>query len=151
MDHRTLIETALTYYVAGDVEQVMSMCSRDVVLQLYVSQNELPFGGEARGSDGVRDKYFDMLALFDCLEYDPVLLDVRDGVARVQTQFVYHHRESGERLAGSLRMVCTIEDDLISRIEEHHDEPMMKAFMRLAEWRVAEDGPVAPIGWKLPT
>ena len=151
MDHWTLIETTLTYYVAGDVEQVMSMCSRDVVLQLYVSQSALPFGGEARGKEAVRHKYFDMMAVCDCLAYDPVLLDVRDGVARIQTQFVYHHRESGERLAGSLRMVCTIEDDLIARIEEHHDEPMMKSFMRLAEWRVAEDGRVVPAAWKLPT
>lgn len=142
MNHWMLIETALDYFAAGDVDQILALCSDDVVFQLYISQSALPFGGIARGQDAVRDKFFDILAVFDCLAYEPVLLDLHRGVARVQSRFVYHHRASDERLEGTLRLVCTLKNGRILRIEEYHDDAMMKAFMCLAAWRIETRGPI---------
>jgi ketosteroid isomerase-like protein len=152
VDHRVLIDTAMGYYAAGDVDQLITTCSDDIVYQLYICPSASPFGGASRGKDAVKSAFFDVLAIFDCLQFRPVVLDVRDGVARVQTQFVYLHRASGERLSGSMRLVCTIRDDLICRMDEYHDDAMVQAFMRLAAWRVAEDGPMSISDkWKLPS
>ena len=138
MDHRTLVETSMTYWAAGDIERVMTTLSDDVVYQVYVAQTALPYGGEWSGKDAVRDVFFDVFALFDAIEFNPTILDVRDGIARCQCQYVFRHRPSGEWLSGSCRLVCTIQNDLISRLDEFHDEPMVVAFTQLAKQRALE-------------
>ena len=64
---------------------------------------------------------------------------------RVQVQFVYHHRETGGNLSGSKRLVFTVKNDLIVRVEEFHDAAMVEAFMRLTAHRaLTMDAPSPP-------
>lgn len=133
---RTLIDTALAYWSVQDVEQTLGLFSDDIVYQLYICQSALPFGGETRGKEAVRTMLYDILAQFDYVSYEPAILGVKDGVARIQTRYVMRHRASEEELSGSKRFVCTIKDGLITLIVEYHDAPLVEAFMRLANWRL---------------
>ena len=71
--------------------------------------------------------------LFDYLAYSSDLLELYDGVARVQCQFVLRHRASGESLSGSKRQRLYVEQGEIVRIDEYHDIAMVNAFMRLTK------------------
>jgi ketosteroid isomerase-like protein len=147
MADRALIERFLKYWVAGDVEQVVSLLSDDVVYQLFISQTALPYGGEWRGPDAVKDVFFDMLATFDCIEFEPTILYVTDGRARCQSRYVYRHRASGEWLTGTSRLVVRIRDGAIERLDEFHDDALLQAFARLANQRARER--TDPLkGWK---
>ena len=134
-----LIEKALAYWSVQDVEQTLGLFSDDIVYQLYVCRSAFPFGGETRGKDAVRTLLFDILAQFDYVSYEPAILGVKDGVARIQTRYVMRHRASEEELCGSKRFVCTIKDGLITLIVEYHDAPLVEAFMRLANWRLDQN------------
>lgn len=136
-DH-AVVEAMLSYWSAQDVEQTISLLAGDIVYQLYVCQSVHPFGGERVGREAVRDMLFDLLADFDYLSYRPVILDVRDGVARVQTHYHMRHRATGEHLTGSKRFVCTLQGGLVTRIHEYHDAPLVEAFMKLTDWRIAQ-------------
>jgi ketosteroid isomerase-like protein len=147
MDDRGLIETFLKFLVAGDVEQVVALLADDVVYQLFASQTALPYGGEWRGTDAVRNVLFDMLAMFDCIEFEPTILYVTDSRARCQIRYVYRHRASGEWLSGTARLVCRIKDGSIARLDEFHDDALLQAFARLASQR-ARERPDPLKGWK---
>jgi ketosteroid isomerase-like protein len=133
---RKLIERALAFWSVQDVEQTLEAFSDDIVYQLYICQSALPFGGETRGKEAVRTMLFDILAQFDYVSYEPWILSVTAGVARIQTRYVMRHRASEEELAGSKRFVCTIKRGRITLIVEYHDAPLVKAFMELANWRI---------------
>lgn len=147
MDHQTLIETTLKFWAVQDVEQTLGMLSDDVVYQIYNVATAAPFAGATRGKDALRTRLYDILAAFDYLHYEPILLDVRDGVARVQTCFVLRHRASREQLSGSKRFVCTINDGAIARIDEYHDAALFSAFMGLTRSRPAAAPVPRPIAF----
>jgi ketosteroid isomerase-like protein len=138
MNDRELIETLLRFLGAWDVEQILSLMSKQVVYQLYISQTALPYGGQWRGTDAVRDVFFDRLATLDCIEYEPTVINVINGRARCQAHYVYRHRASGETLTGTSRIVCHIKAGTIDRMEEYHDDALLKAFAKLANQRAIE-------------
>ena len=137
MDHRELIETTLRFWRVHDVEQTLVTIADDIVYQIYTAQSATPLSGQTSGKEAFGDFLYELLAHFDYLSYEPTILEVHDGVARIQTQYVLRHRASGETLEGSKRSVCTITNDLIARIDEYHDAALVEAFMRLTK---AKDG-----------
>ena len=143
---RAVVEATLSYWSAQDVEQTVALFADDIVYQLYICQSAHPFGGERIGRDAVRDMLYDLLADFDYLSYRPVILAVRDGVARVQTHYHLRHRATGEHLTGSKRFVCVLQGGLVTRIHEYHDAPLVEAFMRLTDWRLAQRSGVSKPG-----
>lgn len=145
-----LVEEAIAYWSVQDVEATLGLLSDDIVYQLYVCKSALPFGGETRGKDAVRAMLFEILAAFDYIAYEPVILAVRGGVARIQTRYVMRHRASGEQLSGSKRFVCTMKDGAITLIVEYHDAPLVEAFMRLANWRLDQGATAERPLWLCP-
>ena len=135
---RAVIESVFAYWSAQDVEQTVSLLSEDVVYQLYVCRSAHPFGGEWVGREAVRTLLFDLLAEFDYLAYEPTILEVHDGVARVHSRYHIRHRASGEDLSGSKRLICTLQNGLVTRIHEYEDAPMVEAFIRLTNWRLTQ-------------
>jgi ketosteroid isomerase-like protein len=134
---RERVEALTAYWSAQDVELTLGCFSDDVIYQLYICRSALPFGGEVHGKAAVRDLLFDILAVFDYVRYEPVILACSRGVARVQTHYVMRHRASGEELSGSKRFVCTLQGGLITRVFEYHDVELVEAFMRHANGRIA--------------
>jgi ketosteroid isomerase-like protein len=130
---RAVIEAVLRFWSVQDVEQTLACFSDDIVYQLYMCRSATPFGGEVIGIDDVRDLLFDILADFDYVRYEPTVLSVHDGVARIQTAYVLRHRASGEELGGSKRFICTLQNQRITRVFEYHDVALVEAFLRHAK------------------
>jgi ketosteroid isomerase-like protein len=128
--YRVLSQT-LAYWQAQDVEQTVSMYSEDIVYRSFSFHKSRPSVQLLRGHDEIRDMLFHVLAEFDYLRYDPVILDVTGQMARVQVQFDLRHRQSGERLTGSKRQFYAIGDGKVQRINQFHDEAMVAAFFRM--------------------
>lgn len=135
MDNRSLVAAFLAHWRVQDVEMTLAHTSEDIVYALYISEHALPYGGETSGKASIRNVLYAILAEFDYLKYDPTIVAVDDDVVRAQVQFTYHHRLTGENLAGSKRLVFTVRDGLVVRIEEYHDAGMVEAFMRLTAHR----------------
>jgi ketosteroid isomerase-like protein len=132
---QAVIKRLLDCWAVQDVEETLACLSDDVIYQLYICKSACSFGGETIGKDAVRAMLFDLLACFAYLDYEPTLLGVRDGVARIQTRYVLHHLASGTTLEGSKRFVCTLQGGIVSRVYEYHDRAMFEAFMNLAGGR----------------
>lgn len=132
-DDFALIEDSLRYWRVQDVELTLSTYADDVVYRLYTFQNQEPGFADLRGKDAVRTALYDILSQFDYLSYTSDILDVSDGVGRVQSRFVLRHRMSGESLSGSKRQRIAIAAGEIVRIDEYHDLALVNAFMRLTQ------------------
>jgi ketosteroid isomerase-like protein len=143
MESRAVVESLLACWRVQDVEMAMTHAADDIVYTLFISETALPFAGETRGKASLRNVLYTILSDFDYLQYDPAIVAVEDDIVRVQVQFTYHHRPSGGDLAGSKRMVMTVNDGLITRIDEYHDARMVESFMKLAAQR-SRDGKVQP-------
>jgi ketosteroid isomerase-like protein len=128
-----VIQAALKYWRVQDVEALLSTYADDVVYHVYTFQDATPRFAEFGSKEAVRALLYDVLAAFDYLFYASDLLELRDGVARVQSQFVLRHRLSGESLSGSKRQRIQVANDKIVRIDEYHDIAMVNAFMRLTK------------------
>ena len=122
----------------------MEYTNENIVYALYISETALPYGGETRGKANIRNVLYAILAEFDYLMYEPTIVAVDGDVVRAQVQFIYHHRLTGENLSGSKRLVFTVRDGLIVRIEEFHDAGMVEAFMRLTAHRARTNDVPAP-------
>jgi ketosteroid isomerase-like protein len=128
-----LIELLIAYWKVQDIEMTLRLCHDDVVYQLHVDPIAVPYAGETRGKDAFRETMHHMQKEWDYVRYESVLLGIEDSVARVQTQFSYRHRASGETLAGSKRWVIVIRDGLVARVDDYQDAALIAAFMRLCQ------------------
>lgn len=133
---RVLIEMSLQYWRAQDVESMLSTYADDIIYNVYTFQEAAPRFAEFSEKEAVRAVLYDILAEFDYLYYASNLIELRDGVARVQSQFVLRHRASGESLSGSKRQRIHVANGEIVRIDEYHDVAMVDAFMRLTKSRL---------------
>ena len=131
--HRALVQSVLDYWRVQDVERTLSALSEDILYQLYTFHDARPSLQLLTGKDAVRTMMFEVLAQFDYLRYEPTVLDVSSGVARVQIQFDLRHRTTGERLIGSKRQFYVIGDHVITRINEFHDTALVSAFLRFIQ------------------
>lgn len=144
MDSRAVVDEFLRNWLAQDIEGTVATGAEDIVFALHISNDALPFGGETHGRDACRSLLYTILADFDYLRYEPVVLGEEDGVVRVQVSFHYHHRRTGENLIGTKRLVFKVRDGLIVRLDEYHDAGFVEAFMRLVRHREARNEIVKP-------
>jgi ketosteroid isomerase-like protein len=137
MDNCAVVESWISCWAAQDVEMTLVHLHKNIVYKVHASSEVLPFGGEKRGHDALRDLMFTVLADFDVLLYSPTFIRaLRDG-ARAHLRYVYRHRTTGEVLEGTRRLVLQIRGGLIVRIDGYYDDRMVEAFMRLTQHRVA--------------
>jgi hypothetical protein len=73
-----------------------------------------------------------MLAEFDYLHYEPTIVGVENHIVRAQVNFRYRHRETGNIIEGSRRLVFEIKDDLMYRLDSYEDTLRLEAFMRMS-------------------
>jgi ketosteroid isomerase-like protein len=116
---------------AGDIEAALSFIADDAVYELHVSNEVLPFGGEAVGHAAIETALRRIRADWDYILYRPMALAGAGDIVRFQVEFMYRHRASGQVLNGRFRLVMRIENGLIKRADEYHDRAKVEAFMRL--------------------
>ncbi len=150
MDHNELVETILNYWSVQDVEATLAMCTETVQYRLNIAPGNTgllvppveecsqPAFIEKRGKEAVRAMMYDVLSKFDYVHYETTILDICDGIARVQIQYTLRHMATGEELTGSKRFVLTVEHDLVAGIDEYLDAARVEAFLLLTQWRLGQ-------------
>lgn len=123
---QTFFATWATDPVAG-----MAMVTRDIVYTLNVSPDALQLGGETAGWDAVNAMMLGIRDVFDYLVYKPRFLGADGDVVRTQIEIIFKHKASGELLSGHIRNVATVRGDMICRVDEYVDAPLIESFMRL--------------------
>lgn len=132
MDPMSVVKKFAIYWGAQDVDRSMTLLADDAVWNLNISETTLPFAGETRGRENVKAAFFTILKDWDYLYFEPTFISAIGEIVRTHVDFRYRHRHSGLDLAGRYRVVFTVVDGEITRIDEFHDAAMVEAFMRLA-------------------
>jgi ketosteroid isomerase-like protein len=137
MDNYSIVASWIACWAAQDVELTLAHLHEGIVYKVHTSREVLPFGGEKRGQEALRDLMFTVLADFDVLLYAPSFIRINGNGARAHVSYVYRHRATGEVLEGTRRLLIQIRDGLIQRIDGYYDDRMVEAFMRLTRYRIA--------------
>ena len=133
MTTRAIIEEIMAMWCVQDVERTVDCMSEDAVYQLYISENALPYGGQTRGREAIRDMFYTMLTDWNYLNTTVTSLTTEGSTGRAQVTFRYHHIKTGGVIDGSLRFVFEVKDGFVTRIDEYHDQAKFEAFLKFAE------------------
>jgi ketosteroid isomerase-like protein len=136
MDNEAIVASWVACWAAQDVEMTLVHMHENVIYKVHASSEVLPFGGEKRGRDALRNLMFDVLADFDVLMYSLKFVRVFRNGARAHVRYKYRHRATGEVLEDTRRLVVEIHGGRIGRIDAYYDDRMVEAFMRLTHYRV---------------
>lgn len=118
-------------WAEGDIPETMRYIAHDCVYALHISEVALPFAGETVGARAIEGTLRHIRDNFDYLLYRPFNVHDEKEQVRLQVEFLYRHRASGEPLSGQFRLVLKFRDGLIVRGDEYHDRARIEAFMRL--------------------
>ncbi len=144
MDPLAVATEVYALWSVQDVESTFAHVAEDAVYALHFDEDLAPFAGISHGREAMMAAFYAMIEEFDYLKYEPTILGVDGDVVRVQIQFRFHHRRTGETLEGSMRSVMTVTDGQIVRCEEYLDRGHVEAFMRLIRQREADNEVVPP-------
>jgi ketosteroid isomerase-like protein len=136
-------------WAVQDVEMTAMHFHDDMVYKLHSVTRELPYTGVTRGRAAVRDVLFTIIKDFDYLKYDSRINSVEGDIVRAQVSFQYQHRQSGEILDGTRRLVFRLKDGFIVRMDRYHDDQRVDAFLRLTQHHMMTKRVVNPLA--LPT
>lgn len=109
----------------------MRYIAHDCSYALHISDEALPFAGETVGRTAIEATLRHIREKFDYLLYRPFNIHDEGDRVRLQVEFMYRHRASGEPLSGIFRLVLQFRDGEIIRGDEYHDRARIEAFMRL--------------------
>ena len=135
-DHQ-IAASWIACWSAQDVEMTLAHLHEDIVYKVHGTRDVLPFSGEKRGHEALRDLMFTVLADFDVLFYSPNFIRTTSSGARAHVGYIYRHRATGEILEGTRRLLLQFRDGLIVRIDGYYDDLMIEAFLRLTQHRIA--------------
>ena len=121
----------LNAWVAANAEGAANHLSVDAIYCRHISRDLIPSGGEARGREDIARALRGFWASFDPLLYKTAGPRWGPSSIRLLAAFIYRHRSSGEILDGRLRLVLTLQDATITRVDEYYDRARVEAFIRL--------------------
>jgi ketosteroid isomerase-like protein len=145
MDQQAVVASFFASWEAQDVELTSMHFHEDIIYELHSVTRELPYAGVTRGREACRDIMFTILKDFDYLKYEARINRVEGEVVRTHVSFIYRHRESGEVLEGTRRLVFVVRDGFIVRLERFHDDECVDAFIRLTRQRAATNRMASPL------
>jgi ketosteroid isomerase-like protein len=132
MDSRSVVASFFAYWRVQDLEMAVAQAHPDVVYTIHNGPDASPLAGVYRGPEACRDLGYAMLSEFDYLNYEPTIVAVEESIVRAQVNFRYRHRNTGNIIEGSRRLVFEIKDDLIYRLDSYEDTRRLEAFMRMS-------------------
>ena len=118
-------------WALGNIENAIAYIAEDAVYALHISGDVLSHGGEHVGRQKIATVLKKVREEFEYILYRPLQLTADGDTVRFQVEFMYRHRESGEKLEGRFRMVMVVKDGKLARTDEYHDRAKVEAFMRL--------------------
>jgi ketosteroid isomerase-like protein len=135
---RAVAETFMSFWAVQDVTETVAMLADDAVSMVHLDNVHVSMSGEIVGRDTIAERLYGELAMWHYLKFEWAIANVHGDEARVRIAFHYQHQKTALHYAGSMRMVLTIRDSEIVRVECHHDGPRAAAFLKLISEREAE-------------
>jgi len=121
-----------------DKAAAIALFSPDIVYDLHIPEEVVPFGGETRGKAAVSDRLQMILDQFDTLLYAGHVVKVDGEKVHGLVDYRFRHKLTGEVIDGSMRHQILVRDGRIVSLRETHDIEKVKAFMRLVSLRASE-------------
>ena len=138
-DAKAVIEGAYAAWQARNLPALMPLLADDIVFALHVPADVLPIGGETRGKTAVAAVLQGLLDGYDFLAYDPSPLTVDGARVESDVRFQYRQNATGEVIASRLHHRWSTADGKVTRLEEWHDLPTVRAFFDRVALRVASN------------
>jgi ketosteroid isomerase-like protein len=140
-DERRIVEMAHRHWADGDIEGFLSCLTDDVVHNVNVDGQKVPYAASAIGKEDVRRRLGILRDTFEVQAF--VIESLAHGPEYTHTRVLgfYKHKRTGERLDVTVHFHCYVRDGLIHRIEENHDAPYVEAFQRFVTYLEAAARP----------
>jgi ketosteroid isomerase-like protein len=138
---RDVVTAFMQFWAAQDVAETVALLAPDCYSVVYLDKAAGGMAGDKTGQEDIAEGLYNNLATWHYLQFDWTVIGVENNTGRAQVSFEYQHQKTNLRYAGSMRMIFVVTDGLISRVECHHDEPRIVAFMKMvaeAEARLLE-------------
>lgn len=135
---RDVATRALQRWGERDLDGTLELIAEDVVHVLNIDGNLAPFAKSVAGKAELRPKLQSMLDALWFEQFDIVSVKALDTCARALITIRYRHRQTGEELATTFRMIMEVTDGLITLMEEYHDAAYVEAFLRLVSMEQRE-------------
>jgi len=132
-DPEGVLEAGVRAYAIGDLPAAAAFFAENAVFAIYVDQDVLPFAGQVHGRASILETFRTIASAFEVKRYELRSMSVRNEIVRCQVDFAFRHRASGETIDGVMRIVAEVQNGLITRYREYHDQERIRAFMRLCE------------------
>lgn len=133
-DERRIVETAHRLWGDGDLEGFLSCFTDDIVHNVNVDGQQVPFAASATGKEAVRRR---LQLLLDTLEVQAFVIESLIHTAECTKTRVlgfYKHKVTGERLDIFPHFHAYVRDGLVYRLDEIHDAPYVEAFQRFVTY-----------------
>lgn len=125
----------MSAWANGDLDEVMSFLHDDVVRNVNVDGELVPFAASVVGKAAIRERMQMAVDTFEFGSYVTDYLRVEEHIARARMRSIYIHLATGERLNMRFRLVVEQHDGLITRIDGFYDRFYLEAFARLVNSR----------------
>lgn len=129
-DDRRIVEKAHLLWGASDLEGLLSCFSDDIVYNVNVDGQKVPYAASAIGKDAVRQRLQLLLDTFEIQAF--VIESILQTADCTKTRVLgfYKHRITGERLEIMPHFHAFVRHGLIYRLDEIQDAPYVEAFQR---------------------
>lgn len=141
-DERKIVVTAHQYWADGDIEGFLTCFTDDVVNNVNVDGQKVPYAASATGKDAVRQRLHLLRDTFEVQAFLIENISHTTEYTRTRVLGYYKHKRTGERLDILLHFHWYVRDGLIFRVDENHDAPYVEAFQRFVAYleAAAKDG-----------
>jgi ketosteroid isomerase-like protein len=128
----------MSFWAVQDVTETVALLAEDARSIVHMDDKRISMSGEVVGRDAIAEGLYGNLATWHYISFDWAIANVDADTAHVRIVFDYQHQKTGLRLSGTMRMVVTVHDGEIVRVECRHDGPLAAAFLKIVAEREAE-------------
>lgn len=134
---KSVVEKVYVAWRARELPGVLALLSDDMVFALHVPANVLSVGGETKGKAAVASTLQALLDAYDFLAYEPGPITANGARANAEVHFRYRQRATGEVIDSRLLHSWVVEAGKVTRLDEWHDLPGVRAFFDRVAFRLA--------------
>jgi ketosteroid isomerase-like protein len=134
---KSVAEQLYVAWKVRDLPSVLALLSDDVVFALHIPASVLPVGGETKGKPAVAAALQTFLDTYEFLAYEPGPVTVDGERANAEVHFRYRQRATGEVIDSRLLHSWVVEAGKVTRLDEWHDLPGVRAFFDRVAFRSA--------------
>lgn len=133
-DERQIVATAFGCWGNSDIEGLLDCFTDDVIYNVNVDGQQVPYAASAVGKDAVRLRLQLLLDTFEVQAFVPESMIHAAECTRARILGFYKHRRTGERLDIFPHFHAYVRNGIIYRVDELHDAAYIEAFQRFVTY-----------------